>query len=81
MGKLLRDKTCIEWIDACEFHYDADEFKRMIKYGKGEEYLVVKKTYGIIYKIPRAYCVVMEESSDGEKQVTIIPDRWILKIS
>jgi len=70
----------VEWLDAREFNLEKEEFDRMLTSKDGREYLAIKKTYGLIYKLKNTVMVVMEESDDGTREITAIPREWIVKI-
>lgn len=74
-------KGSVEWIDAREITLELEEFDRALKDSDGISLLIFKETYGEIYKLKNAYVIVMEESSDGTKECTVVPDTWILSVN
>ena len=69
----------VEWYDAVERILSSEDYKRLL-YSTGQEYLAIKKTYGIIKELEYVILVITEDNSDGEREVTIIPKAWVIDI-
>lgn len=70
----------VEWVDAREITLEADEFDRMIE-SDGYSYLIIKNTFGLVYRLKDITVVVMETSNDGTRECTIVPNKWIIGIT
>ena len=69
----------VEWYDAVERILSKEDYERLL-YSQGQEYLAIKKTYGIIKELEYVILVITEDNSDGEREITIIPKAWVIDI-
>lgn len=41
---------------------------------------MIKKTYGKAQKLKEVTIIVTEENSDGDVEVTVVPNKWVIEI-
>ncbi len=70
----------ITWLDARELEADTDMLKVISASTNGEEFLVVKETFGEIRELSNVYMITTEKDNLGDETITVIPKSWMVEI-
>ncbi len=70
----------ITWLDARELEANDYMLKSINSSTNGEEFLVVKETFGEIRILPHVYMVTTEKDNTGDETITVIPKSWMVEI-
>lgn len=78
--KTPNELVMIEWLDAVTYQKDTEYNKEDLG-NKPSKLLEETRTYGYVYSEDNDAICVMHEHSDDDKEFSIIPTKWIKKIT
>lgn len=68
------------WYDAVQKEISRELLETLNEKSSGIKFLAVNKTYGKVIKLKDVICVVHEESTHDDTDVTFIPKTWVISI-
>jgi hypothetical protein len=70
----------ITWFDAREMDAELETIEAIEKSKDGQEYLVIKETFGEIRELPNVYIITTEKDNTGTETITVIPKSWLVEV-